>query len=275
MEGERFMASVNIKFDRFPGGVHKAASFSFDDGQVHDRRLVATMNQYGLKGTFHLNSGKLGQGEEYLRPDEVAELFSGHEISAHTVKHPFLEQSPDDQVVHEIMNDREALEELAGYPVRGMSYPFGGYDDRILSMLPALGIEYSRTTKSHGGFNLPSNPLQWHPTCHQKDMIEAAERFLQSRPYGKRRELLLIWGHSFEFPRDGNWELMDRVGELLGGAEGVWHATMAEVVAYDRALSALRFSVDRRLAHNPSAIDVWFSANGEPVKVGGGETLKL
>ncbi|MFB9327117.1 polysaccharide deacetylase family protein [Paenibacillus aurantiacus] len=268
------MGAVTIKFDRFPGGLRKAAAFSFDDGRDHDRRLVASMNQYGLKGTFHLNSGVLGR-DGHVRPDEVAELYKGHEVSAHTVGHPFLEQSPDDQIVHEIMTDREALEGLAGYPVRGMSYPFGTYDDRVAALLPALGIEYARTIRSHGGFELPADPLRWHPTCHHKGMIEAAERFLQSLPYRNKMELLLVWGHSFEFESDGNWDLMDRVGELLQGQESVWHATMSEILAYRRALGALRFSADRRLAHNPSAIDVWFSADDEPVKVGAGEMIQL
>ena len=31
----------------YPGGKHKALTFSFDDGCVEDRRLVALFNQYG------------------------------------------------------------------------------------------------------------------------------------------------------------------------------------------------------------------------------------
>ncbi|QJC51549.1 polysaccharide deacetylase family protein [Paenibacillus albicereus] len=268
------MATATIKLDRFPGGRRKAAAFSFDDGRDCDRRLVAMMNRYGLKGTFHLNSGVLGR-EGHVRADEVAGLYKGHEVSAHTVSHPFLEQSPDDQIVHEIMADRQTLEGLAGYPVRGMSYPFGTYDDRVAALLPALGIEYARTIRSHGGFELPADPLRWHPTCHHKGMVEAAERFLRSQPYRERMELLLVWGHSFEFESDGNWSLMDQVGALLQGEPSIWHATMSEILAYMQALKALRFSVDRKLVHNPAATCVWFSADGEPVKVEGGKTASL
>lgn len=268
------METAKIKFDRFPCGVHRAVAFSFDDGREHDRRLVAAMNRYGLKGTFHLNSGFFGR-EGYIRAEEVAGLFRGHEVSAHTVDHPFLEQSPDDQVVHEIMADRAALEELVGYPVRGMSYPFGTSNDRVAAILPSLGIEYARTVDSHGGFHMPDDPLRWHPTCHHKDGLEAAERFLQSQPRHSRMELLLIWGHSYEFENDNNWELMEAIGERLGGQPSVWHATMAELIAYRRALDTLRFSVNRKLVHNPSAIEVWFSVDGELAKVGSGETLSV
>lgn len=37
----------------------KLLTFSFDDGNEDDVRLVEILNRYGLKGTFNLNSGKL------------------------------------------------------------------------------------------------------------------------------------------------------------------------------------------------------------------------
>ncbi|MHA6480826.1 polysaccharide deacetylase family protein [Paenibacillus sp. strain BS8-2] len=268
------MTTKKLKFDRFPGGVHKAVTFSFDDGRTHDRRLVEVMNRYGLKGTFHLNSGFFGH-DGYISGDEVAELYKGHEVSAHTVTHPFLEQSPMDQVAEEILSDRQALESLVGYPVRGMSYPFGSYNNRVVEALPALGIEYSRTVQSHGGFSMPEDPLRWHPTCHHKTMVEKAEEFMQLQPYRNRWQLLFIWGHSYEFENDNNWELMVEVGERLGGQEGVWHATMAEVLTYHNAVLALRFSVDRSCVNNPSATDVWVSVNGESTLIPAGRTLRL
>lgn len=265
---------MRIRFDRFPGGLTKAVSFSFDDGRDHDRRLVAIMNRYGLKGTFHLNSGFFGH-DGYITAAEVADLYRGHEVSAHTVDHPFLEQSPTEQVAEEVLADRAALESLAGYPVKGMSYPFGTYDDKVVAVLAAIGVEYSRTVRSHGEFHLPSHPLEWHPSCHQKDVLVTGERFLESQPWKSRMELLLVWGHSFEFANNDNWELMEQAGELLGGKPNLWYTTMAEVVAYRQALERLRFSVDRTIVHNPTALDLWFSAEDDVVKVSAGETLRL
>lgn len=45
----------------YPGGKTKALTFSFGDGKIHDRRIVQRFEKYGLKGTFHLNSGRLGK----------------------------------------------------------------------------------------------------------------------------------------------------------------------------------------------------------------------
>lgn len=265
---------MRIRHDRFPGGVHKALTLSFDDGRTDDRRLVELMNRYGLKGTFHLNSGFFGK-EGYIHAEEVAELYAGHEVSAHTVDHPFLEQSPVDQVAREILEDRAALESLTGYPVRGMSYPFGTYNDRVVEMLPALGIEYARTVASHREFHMPEHFLKWHPTCHHKQMVEYADKFIELTPRYTRMSLYYVWGHSFEFANDNNWELIDEFGEKIGGREEIWYATNAEIVAYKRAVDALRYSVDSRMVHNPTAIPVWISAEGESVEIPGGETVRI
>lgn len=265
---------MRIRLDRFPNGVTKALTLSYDDGRVHDRRLVRILNEYGIKGTFHLNSGFFGN-EGYITADEVASLFEGHEVSAHTVDHPFLEQSPMDLVVREISQDREALESLVGYPVRGMSYPFGTYSDEVVSVLPSLGIEYARTTASHGGYQMPSDFLKWHPTCHHKNMLEQADAFLSLNQRFTRMALLYVWGHSYEFENDNNWEMIEQFGEKVKGNPDIWFATNAEIVSYKEALDRLRFSADCHIIHNPSAQSVWVSAEGESLEIPAGKLIKI
>ena len=262
-----------VYFNCFPGGVRKALTLSYDDGRDHDRRFVEKLNECGLKGTFHLNSGFFGR-DGYIQADEVASLYAGHEVSAHTVDHPFLEQSPPDQVASTILADRKALEALVGYPVRGMSYPFGTYSDRVVAMLPALGIEYARTTASHGEFRMPEAPLRWHPTCHHKTAMEFVDAFLEPSKYNKPK-LFYVWGHSYEFENDGNWDLIDRFAERVGGRDDVWYATNAQVVAYAKALEGLRFSSDCTIIHNPSAISVWVGVGDEPLEIPAGQIVRL
>jgi peptidoglycan/xylan/chitin deacetylase (PgdA/CDA1 family) len=265
---------MRIRFDLFPGGVNKALTLSYDDGRDFDRRMVDIMNRAGIRGTFHLNSGMLGK-PGYLRPDEVAPLFAGHEVSVHTVSHPFLNMSPTERIADEILQDRRALEALVGYPVKGMSYPFGTWNDQVVNMLPALGIEYARTTASHGSFDMPADFLRWNPTCHHRDMLEYAEKLIEYRPRHSRMALLYVWGHSYEFDTHNNWEQFERFCERIGGRSDIWYATNAEIVAYMNALRALRFSVSGGIVHNPSAIPVWFSAEGRAVEVKPGETVTL
>jgi hypothetical protein len=46
-------------------------------------------------------------------------------------------------------------------------------------------------------------------------------------------------------------------------------------VDYINALRNLKFSVDRKMVYNPSAIAVWIGVDGEAVKVEAGEMVTL
>ncbi len=108
----------------YPEGRHRALTMSYDDGREADRRLINIFNKSGIRGSFHLNGGLLGRNDR-IPADDVAELYKGHEISAHTLTHPTIARCPITMVAQQIIEDRKILEGLAGYPVRGMSYPNG------------------------------------------------------------------------------------------------------------------------------------------------------
>ena len=265
---------MRIHLDRFPGGKMKALTMSYDDGKVQDRRLVQIFNQYGIRGSFHLNSGSLGKGG-YLEASEIRELFADHEVSAHSVTHPYLTHISNETLVSEIMEDRRNLEAWVGYPVRGMSYPFGAWNDVVLARLPAFGIEYARTTKSHQGFHLPEHFLAWSPTCHHNDnLLEIGRKFLDEKRSGIP-QLMYVWGHSYEFDNDQNWDLITTFCERIGNQDAVWYATNIEIVSYVQAVKRLVFSASEHLVSNPSAISVWISVEGQPIEIRAGETKTL
>ncbi len=263
-----------ITFDRFPNGRRHIVTMSYDDGRDFDRRLVALFNQYGIRGTFHLNSGKFGL-DGYITREEVAQLYAGHEVSAHTAHHPRLEQMPAACAAKDIMDDRKTLESLCGYPVRGMSYPYGTYNDSVLNMLPSCGIVYSRTVHATNGFQLPSNFFEWHPTCHHRDALELAKPFLESLTMPWRVCLFYIWGHSYEFDNDNNWDYMEEVCRMLGGREDIWYATNIEIYDYITTQRRLQFSADCKTVINPSVQTVWINVDGEAVEIPGGATVRL
>mgnify|MGYP000249589046 CR=1 FL=1 len=66
-----------MKFDLFyPQWKDRAVTFSYDDGQIFDRRLVDIFNKYNLKATFHLNSGTFGYRRIY-KNTRTEKLISG------------------------------------------------------------------------------------------------------------------------------------------------------------------------------------------------------
>lgn len=264
-----------IKFDRYPDGKKHILTMSYDDGSAADRRLVEIFNKYGIRGTFHINSGTL-DGTDKIGKNELAALYRNHEVAVHTVNHPYLDRIPAQTAVQEIIQDRQNLEKLCGYPVRGMSYPFGTFNDEVLNALQISGIAYSRTTHSTGNFGLPSNYLTWNPTCHHnKDLIATGDRFLSDLNNPSRCNLFYVWGHSYEFNNDSNWDLIEAFCDRIAGKEQIWYATNIEIFDYITAQKNLYLSVDNNLVHNPSAQTVWINKDGETIEIKGGETVKF
>ena len=138
MENKRPFKTI---YTCFPQGKHKVLTMSYDDGKIFDRKLIEIFNKYGIKGTFHLNTGIMPVDEDRIQLSEVKELYKGHEVSCHTSTHPTIERCPLDQVVQQVIEDRKALEDAVGYPVRGLSYPNGSYSKDIINLLPACGID--------------------------------------------------------------------------------------------------------------------------------------
>ncbi len=264
-----------IRFDLFPGGRSKALTLSYDDGTVHDRRFVEILNRHGLKGTFHLNSGALGC-PGYLEPKEVRDLFFGHEVSAHTCSHPHLTALSPEQMAWQILEDRRALEALVDYTVRGMSYPFGSYNRDVLERLPALGIEYARTTKSNEGYDLPDDFLEWHPTCHHNtDLSRKTADFVVLKPKG-RLLVFYIWGHSHDLERENKWEMFEKFGaQVAHAAESIWFATNSDILDYVRSRQSVRVSVDGHVIQNLSHRSIWISINDQSHEVVSGETMRV
>ena len=85
---------MNNNFMCFPGGKTKALTFSYDDGEKQDIRLIQLFNKYGLKGTFNLNSGLMARSEKMpsskVALEKIKEIYDGHEVAVHAAHHPFL-----------------------------------------------------------------------------------------------------------------------------------------------------------------------------------------
>lgn len=263
-----------IVFELFPGGRRKAITISCDDGRTEDRQLVKILNDHGLRGTFHLNSGNLDK-EGYLSSKEVGRLFQGHEIAAHSVTHPCLPHLSREGLVDEIFQDRRNLEALAGYPVRGLAYPGADYNDAVVAALPSLGIEYARTYERRTDFLIPSDLYRWGTsTTFLVDLLETGRKFKSLPPLWALQHLYVV-GHSEEFGKNGTWSRLEEFCALFAGDANYWHATTIEIVDYLAAVQRMKSSADSSILQNPSAISVWATIHGEAVEIAAGQTWRL
>ena len=280
------MTSARI-YMRFPNQCSKAVTLSYDDGSEQDIRLMDIMNRHGIKGTFNISAGlyspegkQFKEGAVCRRMTREASIAlyqnSGHEVAVHGYSHPFLDQMPSSRIALEALEDRVSHERDYGGIVRGMAYPFGTFDQTVIDALRNAGIVYSRTTVATGKYAVPTDWYSWNPTCKHTDsrLKELTKNFLAAKG-DKAPMLFYLWGHSFEFDSDNNWNVIENFCAEMGGREDVWYATNIEIYDYMMALRALEFSADRSMVYNPTATDVWVRYDHKSIKIPAGETVCL
>ena len=247
-----------IRLDRFKNGTKSIVTMSFDDGQPNDKRLIELFDKYGIKGTFHLISGR------ELLPSET---YKGHEVSCHTVNHTYMNMITPEMQYREWRDNRIALEKYCGYRVQGGSYPYGIFNDEIIAAAKLAGIVYSRTTKNTDWFSFPDNFMMWHPTCHFKNAAELADSFVKRCDVAWSHMLFYIWGHSYELGTEKDWSNMEELCSKIGNIDSVWYATNIEIYEYMTALKQLRFFADNSKVYNPTDLDLWIDVDGKCIEV--------
>lgn len=271
---------------RLKDGKTHVLTLSYDDGVYQDIRLIEIMSKYGIKGTFNVNSGYF-YNNDFIRKEkdgrlswkEADELYlsSGNEIAVHGYKHEWISELSDSEALYEVSQDRLVLETHFNTIIRGMAYPFGCYTNKTLDCLKQSGIVYSRTVKSTHGFDFPENWLELHPTCHHNDseLFTLAKSFIENPLRIDRPKMFYLWGHSYEFDRNNNWNVIEEFCEYMGNRDNIWYATNMEIFEYVTAYNNLIKSFDGKKIYNPSSIPVWIYNNYETIKIDPSSTIEL
>ena len=270
-------------FLRFPEFRRKAVTLSYDDGTIYDEKLIGILNQYGLKATFNLNSGLFFPegGVGRLSEQQVMSLYKEevHEIAIHGVKHLSLAEVSKEAACYDVIEDRRKLEKIFGRIIKGMAYANGSDSDEVVELLKVAGISYARTTVSTKRFDIPSDWLRMPTTCHHNDpsLMKLVDEFLDCKESGyfwqNTPRLFFLWGHSYEFNNNKNWNIIEEFAKKIGNKEDVWYATNGEIYDYVRAFDRLEYSVENNIIHNSSNLDVYLYFYGKNVKVPAGKTV--
>ncbi len=262
----------------FPAFKYKALTLSYDDNVIYDKQLIEIMERYGLKGTFNVNSGQFGDNTRKLSKDAAIRLYKSPnvEVAVHGLQHLALANVSLDAAREDVMENKKDLERIFGGVVRGMAYAYGSYSEEVVELLKDCGIVYARTTVSTEAFDIPTDWLRLPATCHHNNprLTELAETFLEDT-LEKEAKLFYLWGHSYEFNDNGNWEIIENFAKLVGNRQDVWYATNTEVYEYVTAFRALIFSADKEWVYNPTARDIYLLVDGKAVVVKSGETVNI
>ena len=283
---------MNYIFMRFPDGKARAFTLSYDDACRFDPKFSDIITSYGLKCTFNVNSN--GEGNYGCTVDKIREyaLNRGHEIAIHGYAHKALGLTRPFEGIVDVLDSRRKLESDFDMIVRGMAYADSGINrftntssyEKVRSYLESLGVKYARVTKCDETdlFMLPEDFYYWMPTCHHSDekLFEKFEKFMafdleNSYCAGLYPRVFYVWGHSYEFEGNNNWELLTKICEKVSGHDNIWYATNGEIYDYVKAYESLEFSLDMKTVYNPTLFEIFFVVDKTPYSIKPGETLKL
>ena len=194
---------------------------SFDDGTVYDHRFVNLLNQYGIKGTFNLNSGledfvwyyedKFPIRRQIL--SETVEQYRGHEIASHSLHHHWLNTLTPPQISREIGDDCEALKRLFGVAQIGFGVPFTACGEREIKIIRKFA-RYIRLSEFAESFAIPKDPyhIPIHALYNDPDIREKLTRFAEN---DLEDSLFVMAGHSYELEVLAHWEYMEQLLQFI------------------------------------------------------------
>jgi peptidoglycan/xylan/chitin deacetylase (PgdA/CDA1 family) len=120
-----------------------SVSLTFDDGAADQVAGQQLLQQYGMVGTFYINSSFLGL-PGYMTRAQVDDIAAhGHEIGGHTVTHQPLTSLSADEQNRQICQDRDTLLSW-GYQVTSFAYPFAEFDATTKTIAQHCGYNSAR-----------------------------------------------------------------------------------------------------------------------------------
>ena len=253
----------------YPYGKKKAFNVTYDDGVLQDVRFVELLNQYGLKGTFNLNSALMENEFEWthetglvvkrLGTDAVRNLYADHEVASHTLNHPYMHDLSWEGVMWELSQDKRNLEVLFGTEVKGFAVPFDYYSDMIAECVKQCGYTYGRISEMSHSFQPQSDYYRWKATVfHCEECLEEmTHQFVETE---EELALFQIVGHSYDLDTENMWERMEGIFRIISSQADILPMTAIEMIEYLQAME--KAEITDQYIRNHSDRSLWFAIDG-------------
>lgn len=125
----------------------KPVLITFDDGYKDNYfNAYPILKQYKFNATIFLISSLVNK-DHYLSWQEIQEMNSNHILfEGHTFSHPHLNEIKDEKILQqELLDSKKDLEKNLGYKIDYLAYPYGDYDQHVISMVQKYGYRAAFT----------------------------------------------------------------------------------------------------------------------------------
>ncbi len=228
-----------------------AISLTIDDSKIDRLDTLAILDDFGVKGTFYLDTVAL-QASQAMLDGFLAASANGHEIGSHTLTHADLTRRPNDVLEAEVRDSKQFLESYSGKPVISLAYPFGADNGRVraaamrhyiaardvvpFTIHPATGQDLYRLGETSG-------PFGWSDAAFIQQRMQVAANTVAVGGWS------VDMYHTLVEVGQSNGELTHTEAALRGYLESLttsdlslWIAPLGEVAQYYRSREGVQLS---------------------------------
>ncbi len=137
-------------------------SLTFDDGLSSIPQAGSILAAHGIKATFYVITGEVGNSGFATWPDIATLADEGHEIGAHTISHSDLPSLTASEQEEQICGSRKQLEEH-GYQPRSFAYPYGAFNLESVRLAQACEFGSARLFGTYQGGSGPDGGISVYP----------------------------------------------------------------------------------------------------------------
>ena len=173
------------------GNLDKIVAMSFDDGYRNNHTdAFPLLKKYNAKASFYVVHRDIGK-TIYMDNDRLLELLAnGMEIGSHTINHAPLALIDPKYLPWEVGSAKKFIEKnLDGYILKGIAYPNGGYNEKVIESVKEYNFSYGLTGKvganTHQSFQKAPYELQRISIVDDGNGLEGFKR---------RLERAYLWG---------------------------------------------------------------------------------
>ena len=173
------------------GNLDKVIAMSFDDGYRNNHTdALPLLKKYNAKASFYVVHRDIGK-TIYMDNDSLLDLLAnGMEIGSHTINHAPLALIDPKYLPWEVGSAKKFIEKnLDGYNLKGIAYPNGGYNAKVIEAVKEYKFTYGLTGKvganTHQSFQKAPYELQRISIVDDGNGLEGFKR---------RLERAYLWG---------------------------------------------------------------------------------
>ena len=124
-------------------GAATVISVTFDDGWADNVTAASLLRDYGMQGTFYVNTNTVGTSAHLSWAQLAAMEADGHEIGGHALDHVDLTGVNAREAHRQILDDRASLT-ARGFAASSFAYPFGAFNSTVEHIVRDSGYASAR-----------------------------------------------------------------------------------------------------------------------------------